>query len=144
MVHVTLANVGRDELGGAYRLRLAQQLRRDSVEAAALHRHELLLEALTGFTELHDRLRHARRRDAQRRGRAREPLADLAHLAERAEPGDRLDAPDAGPDALFFGDEERSDVAGAMAVRAAAQLATGTGLDHADLVVVLLAEQRHS
>src|SRR6266540_2447820 len=138
MVHVTLANVGRDELGGAYRLRLAQQLRRDSVEAAALHRHELLLEALTGFTELHDRLRHARRRDAQRRGRAREPLA------ERAEPGDRLDAPDAGPDALFFGDEERSDVAGAVAVRAAAQLATGTGLDHADLVVVLLAEQRHS
>ena len=58
--------------------------------------------------------------------------------------GERLDAAHAGGDAGFFGDDERPDVAGGAHVRAAAELDAESGDRHdADLVAVLLAEQRH-
>ena len=43
-------------------------------------------------------------------------------VPQRAEAGQRLDAPDAGGDAALLQDDERPDVAGGAAVRAAAQL----------------------
>ena len=64
--------------------------------------------------------------------------------------GQRLDAADAGGDRALGGDLEQRDVAGARAMRAAAELDRGgaaVGLaahrDDAHLVAVLLAEQRH-
>src|SRR5439155_24202909 len=83
------------------------------------------------------------RRDPERARRPRQPVARLPELAERADASDRLDAADAGADRLLLGDEEQADVAGAVAVRAAAELAAVPGLDDPDLVVVLLAEERH-
>src|SRR5205807_2756023 len=72
-----------------------------------------------------------------------DPLADLLDLAERALARHRFDAAYARADRLFFRDEEQPDVAGAVAVRAAAQLARRTGLHDADLVPVLFVEEVH-
>src|SRR5439155_1573710 len=102
-----------------------------------------VLRTVTLPVQLGPRLGDARRRHAQRRGGARQSLARLAHLAQRAGPGHGLDAPHARADALLLGDEERSDVARAVTVRATAELAAIAGLDDAHLVVVLFAEERH-
>src|SRR5204862_4634148 len=127
-------------------LGLAQKTGGRALDAAALVGLELVLELLARLGQLCDRLGHALWRDAERRRRAHEPVACLAHLPERADPGHGLDAPDARADRLLLRDEKEPDVAGAVAMRSAAQLAAVAvlaGLDHTDLVVVLLAEERH-
>ena len=65
-------------------------------------------------------------------------------VRERAFAGHRLDAAYAGGDAGFGHDLEVADVAGARDVRAAAKLGREVAhAEHAHLVAVLLAEQRH-
>ena len=68
----------------------------------------------------------------------------LLKLAQRAFAGDGFDAPHAGGDAAFIDDLADADIAGAAHVRAAAQLLAETGHgDHAHLLAVFFAEQRH-
>ena len=64
-------------------------------------------------------------------------------VGQRVVAGDRLDAAHAGGDAALGDDLEQADVAGALHVRAAAQLAARADVEDADLVAVLLAEQHH-
>src|SRR5690606_27415733 len=62
---------------------------------------------------------------------------------ERALPGHRLDAANAGRDAAFGDDLEETDIAGAAHVRAAAKLHREIAeAKHADLVGVFVAEER--
>src|SRR4051795_10156561 len=57
---------------------------------------------------------------------------------------DGLDAPGSGADGPLAHDRERADLGGRADVRAAAELAReAVDLDDADLVAVLLPEQRH-
>ena len=74
----------------------------------------------------------------------------VARLVEGCLAGQGLDAADAGGDRALGHDAEQRDVAGAADVGAAAQLdRVGAAVrrlahrDDADLVAVLLAEQRH-
>ena len=70
----------------------------------------------------------------------------LLHQLHRAAAGDGLDAPHSGGDAPLAGDGAQPDVAGAVDVAAAAELARELAVadgDDADLVAVLLAEERH-
>ena len=68
---------------------------------------------------------------------------ELLQVGQRVVAGDGLDAPDAGGHAAFGDDLEQADVAAALHMRAAAQLAAGADVEHAHLVAVLLAEQHH-
>src|SRR5713226_3347402 len=65
------------------------------------------------------------------------------HPGERALAGGRLDAAHARRNAALGRDLEEADVAGARHVRAAAQLARGTDVEHAHLVAILFSEERH-
>jgi hypothetical protein len=77
----------------------------------------------------------------------RQLAQDIALLLERAngfEAGDCLDATDTRGDAALAGDGEEADVPGGAYVGAAAQLDAESGhRHHADLVTVLLPEERH-
>ena len=69
----------------------------------------------------------------------------LAEGVQSAEAGDGLQAADAGGDRPFTDSFDQADLAGGGRVRAAAEFrgeAVGE-LDHADLVTVLLSEERH-
>ena len=80
----------------------------------------------------------------ERRRRLRQLVAIALERLQRLEAGDRLDAADAGRDAALGHDRKQADVAGRAHVRAAAQLHAEAGnRDDADLVAVLLAEERH-
>ena len=69
------------------------------------------------------------------------PLVALQQLDRRGA-GDRLDAPQVGADRPLADDLHQADVAGRADVRTAAQLDRRPGLEHADDVAVLLAEER--
>src|SRR5438132_2622296 len=143
LIEIGIAHVLRDDPCGADLLSLREQRLGDRVDAGPLHRDELLFETFAGLLELRDRFGQPRRRDAERGRGAGGPIAELAHLAKRSEPGHGLDAPDAGADRLLLRDQEEPDVAGAVAVRPAAQLARRAGLHDADLIGVLLVEEVH-
>jgi hypothetical protein len=57
----------------------------------------------------------------------------LLQVGQRVAAGHRLDAAHAGGHAAFGDDLEQADVAGALHVRAAAQLAAGADVEHAHL-----------
>ena len=59
-----------------------------------------------------------------------ERFLTLLQELHRGRAGDRLDPPDAGRNAALVGDDERPDVAGRPAVRAAAELDRETGDGH--------------
>src|SRR5258706_554013 len=141
--HIAVTDVGSDQLRAADGHGLREQRRRDAVDPATLHRRKLLLEPLARLAELHDGLRQTSGWNTKRGGRAREAVAHLANLAQRANAGHGPDPPHARADALLLRDEERADISGAVTVRASTELATRAGFDHANLVVVLLAEERH-
>src|SRR5437870_4434343 len=114
LIDVPVPDIGRDELGVPNKLRLCQQRGGHAVDAAALQRRELLLQAFARLDELSHALGHARGRYAKRSRRTPQPLARLADLPQRTDAGHRFDAPHAGADALLLRDEERPDVTGAV------------------------------
>src|SRR5690606_37729866 len=96
---------------------------------------DLLLQARHGLGRL-------RRRRLELLGQGYEMAAFLPQALERARPGERLDAADAGRDAAFRDDREGADLARRAAVGAAAQLeAEARDVDDAHAVAVLLAEE---
>src|SRR5581483_2283740 len=143
LIHAAVADVGGDDASGPDRLGLREQAGRRGLDPAALPALELALELFALLQQLRDGLGDARRRNPQQRPRAAHAVAHLPHLADRAHAGDGLDAPHAGADALLLRDDEGADVAGAVAVRPAAELAARPRLHDAHDVVVLLAEERH-
>ena len=79
----------------------------------------------------------------QRRGPS-ELVAIALERRQRLEPGNRLDAPDAGSHAAFRHDGEQADIAGRADMGASAQLHAEAGNgDDAHAIAVLLAEERH-
>ena len=143
VLEVGLANVLGDDLHGPELFRLREERRRDRIGAAPLQGEALLVETLTRLDELGHRLGQSRRRHAQRGCGPRGAVAHLAHLAQGADARHGLEPPHARADRLLFGDEEEPDVAGAVAMRSAAELARRAGLDDAHDVAVCLAEERH-
>ena len=81
----------------------------------------------------------------QRRRQPRQQRAFLGQVPERIEPDVGLDAAHARADRRFAEDRHRTDLRRVVHVRAAAQLQRerAADLDHADLVGIGLAEQRH-
>jgi hypothetical protein len=108
-----------------------------------LHRGELLLERLDVLEHLADARRHFGGRRAQGAGELLDGALERLQVGERVLAGDRLDPADAGGDAALGDDLEEADVAGALHVRSAAELAARADVEHAHLVAVLLAEQHH-
>ena len=104
---------------------------------------ELLLEGPDVVEDLSDFLRQFLRLGLQSLRGLSERRLLLLHPGERALARGRLDAAHPRRHAALGHDLEKPDVAGARHVRAAAQLARGTDVEHAHLVAVLFAEQRH-
>src|SRR2546426_168940 len=143
LLDVGLADVRGDDPRRAKRLSFREKRRRGRVDAAPLDRGQILLKPFARLLKLRDRIGQARRGDAQGRRRSADAVADLAHLAERAEPGHRFDAADPGAYGLLFRDQEQPDVTGAVAMRAPAKLPRGARLDDAHHITVGFAEERH-
>ena len=64
-------------------------------------------------------------------------------IRQRVVAGDRLDAAHARGHAALGDNLEQPDVAGALHMRTAAQLAAAADVEHAHFVAILLAEQHH-
>src|SRR5690606_31731065 len=121
--------------------------RRIAAGARGELRLELLDLAFEGFRALQrlaDAVLRVGTAAAEQAGDAVERVLGLADARERRVAGDRLDAPDAGGNTGFRDDPGKTDVTRTVHVGAAAELG-GEPADgeHAHLVAVLLAEQRH-
>src|SRR5581483_6040022 len=142
LVGVELVDLRDHDRGAVDLLLFREQLRQLIFAVLAAQRLDLALQvALLLEQSLHalDRVVGAR---AQHRADLFQPLLVSAHQVERALAGDRFDAPDAGGDAAFGLELEDADLAGAVDVRAAAELGGEVAdLDHAHDVAVLVAEK---
>jgi hypothetical protein len=96
--------------------------RRPARSQLALERGDLLLQRAHLLEQPRPARRHLGRRGLERAGHAAEACLQRLQVGQRVVAGDGLDAAHAGGDAAFGHDLEQADVAGALHVRAAAQL----------------------
>ena len=80
-------------------------------------------------------------RGLERAGGPAHRVFKLLQIGQRIAAGDGFNAPHARGHAAFAGDLEQANVAGALHVRAAAQLAAAADVKHAHRLAILLAKQ---
>ena len=123
--------------------RLGQQFVALRRRQPALQRREFLFECPHVFDDLRHALGHFGRRGLERAGKLVQRAFERLQVAERVDAGDGLDAPHARRHSRLGNDLEQADVAAALHMGAAAELAAGADVEHAHLVAVFLAEQHH-
>ena len=101
---------------------------------------EFFFEIAYCVEHLRDLLPYFVRAGFQCRCRRGERVFLLLHPRQRAFGSDRFDTPHTRSDAGFAHHFEKADVAGARHMRAAAQFARGTDIEHTHFVAVFLAE----